>query len=308
MTKRLTAALLCAAAAFAFGGVATADAKVLAYKDAKALAKRLAEKQLRGRNVISYHLQRASRLSATKLSFPYDDRTRDHVFCTARIVVTSVTGSKKTTIRARFTRVSCAGIPTEVRTFEAITRRAQRELRANTAATVDAIDAVGRSSRRCRNVTVPRSRQDEAEALFDIALVEALERPNDAAIGSFVAALVDARASNPTLAAGADAWADYLATVRSLPEIDDPCALLKDWKSAGFAAADAPIDFAAYRALDRRAGRDTRVIERAASLMLRRGAFPNAAIGFTPDGLLLQEGARVGVTGGQEKRAKLVLG
>src|SRR3954471_3524733 len=75
MTKRLTAALLCALTAFAFGGVATAQAKRLPYKDAKALAKRLAERQVRGRDVISFHLQHASRLSATALVFPYDDRT-----------------------------------------------------------------------------------------------------------------------------------------------------------------------------------------------------------------------------------------
>jgi hypothetical protein len=308
MTKRLTAALLCAAAAFAICGAATAQAKGLAYKDAKALAKRLAEKQVRGRNVVSFHLQRASRLSATKLVFPYDDRTANHVFCTARVIVRASTSGRTTTIKARFSRVACAGIPSEVLKFEALTRSTQRELRANTAATVDALDAVKRSSRSCRNLTVPRSRTDEAEALFDIALVEALEQPNDAAVGSFVGSLVDAQVSNPTLAAGADSWADYLATVRALPDVSDPCGTLKRWKRNGFTAATAPIDFAAYRALDRRAARDTRVIEKAASLMLSRGAFPNAAIGFTPDGMLLQKGARIGITGGKEKLAKLVLG
>jgi hypothetical protein len=305
MTKRLTAALLCAAVAFAIGGAATAQAKVLAYKDAKVLAKRLAQKQVRARNVISYHLQRASRLSANKLVFPYDDRTAEDVFCTARVIVTSRTRGRFTTTKARFAGVNCNGIPSEVLRFEALTRRAQRDLRTNTAATVDALDAVRRSALRCRNVDVPGSRTDEAEALFDIALVEALERPNDAAVGNFVAALVGAQASDPTLSAAAEAWADYLATVRSLPDVGNPCGMLKDWKRAGFTAATAPIDFAEYRALDRRAARDTRAIEKAAALMLRRGAFPNAAIGFTPDGLLLQEGARIGITGGKEK---LILG
>jgi hypothetical protein len=127
-------------------------------------------------------------------------------------------------------------------------------------------------------------------------------------VGSFVASLADAQVNTTTLATGAAAWADYLATVRALPEVTNPCGLLKTWKRGGFTAAGAPIDFAAYRALDRRAGRDTRAIEKAASLMLRRGAFPNAAIGFTPDGLLLQKGARIGITGGKGKLAKLVLG
>jgi hypothetical protein len=310
MTKRLTAALLCALVAFALGGVATAQAKgkPLAYKDAKALAKRLADRQVRGRNVVSFHLQRASRLSPTKLVFPYDDRTADHVFCTAAVVVTSRTGGRKTTIKATFTKVACAGIPSEVLKFEALTRRAQRDLRTNTAATVDAVDAVGRSDRRCRNVKVPRSKVASAQSLFDIALVEALERPNDSAVGNFVAALVDANASNPTLATGAAAWADYLATVRALPDVADPCGALKAWKREGFASSAAPIDFAAYRSLDRRASRDIRAIEKAASLLLRRGAFPNAAIGFTPDGLLLQLAAKAGITGGTQKAAKAVLG
>jgi hypothetical protein len=96
--------------------------------------------------------------------------------------------------------------------------------------------------------------------------------------------------------------------VRALPDVADPCAALKSWKRAGFTADSAPIDFAAYRSLDRRAARDIRAIERAASLMLRRGAFPNAAIGFTPDGLLLQLAAKAGITGGSQKAKKAVLG
>ena len=307
MTKRLKVALLCAVAVFALGGVATAQAKRLSYKDAKVLAKRLANKQVRGRDVISFHLQQPSRVGDSKLVFPYDDRTGSDVFCTARVIVTSTTSGRITTIKARFTGVRCNGIPAEVLRFESLTRHAQRDMRTNTAATVDALDAVKRSERACRNLKVPKSRADEAKALFDIALVEALERPNDAAVGSFVASLVDAQVSNSTLAAGATAWADYLATVRSLPDVSDPCADLKGWRAEGWSASGAPIDFAAYRALDQRAGRDSDTIEKAASLMLRRGAFPNASIGFTTDGLLLQVGAKLGITGGKEK-AKAVLG
>src|SRR4051794_20677204 len=307
MTKRLTAALLCALTTFAFGGVASAHAKTLPYNDAKALAKQLADKQVRGRNVLSFHLLHGKRLSATRIAFPYDDRTADHVFCTARVLVTSTTSGRTTTIKARFVGARCAGIPSEFLKYEAITRRAQRELRANTAATVDAVDAVRRASRQGRNGKVPRSKVGVAKALFDVALIEALERPNDAAVGNFVASLADVDASNATLAAGAAGWADYLATVRALPDVSDPCAALKAWKRAGFTADSAPIDFAAYRVLDRRAARDTRAIEKAATLMLRRGVFPNAAIGFTPDGLLLQLAAKAGITGGQQK-AKAVLG
>jgi hypothetical protein len=309
MTKRLMAALLCAVATLAFGGVATAQAKGLSYKNAKTLAKRLAEKQVRGRNVVSFHLQAPTRRSATRIDFSYDDRTADNVFCTARVIVTSTTAGRFTNIRARFTGSRCNGIPSEVLTFEAITRRAQRALRVNTDVTVDALNALERSTLRCRRVKVPRARRSQAHALFDIALVQALEGPNDAAVADFVAALVDADVGNPTLARGAAAWSDWLAIVRALPTVDDPCDALKAWAAAGYAADSAPIDFAAYRALDRRAEVDRNRIERAATFMALRGAFPNAAVGFTPDGLLTQVSAVAGITGGKGKlRAKPILG
>jgi hypothetical protein len=309
MTKRLMAALLCVLTAFAVGGVATAQAKALKYRTAKALATRLAEKQVRGRDVVSFHLLQPDRVSPTRIVFQYDDRTADNVFCTALLIVSQTTSGRTTTIRARFTGQDCNGIPSEVLKFEAITRRAQRELRRNTAATVDAIAAVKRSTRRCRAVKVPRSSARDAEALFNIALTEALERPNDTVVADFSSALLDVNASNATLGSGAVAWADYLATIRALPQVGDPCTELKRWARTHFAVDTTPIDFAAYRALDRRAGVDQRAIRRAADLMAARGAFPNAALGFTPDGLLLQLGADAGITGGQKLRAaKALLG
>lgn len=300
MTKRLTVALLCAATTFASAGAATAEARVLSVGTAKALAKELAQKQVRGRDVISFHLLRPRRLSATRFAFLYDDRTTDNVYCTARVIVSSVTRGRTTSISARFAGQRCAGIPAAVLKFEAITRRAQRNLRAHTRATLDALAVVKRSAKRCRALKVPRSKARDAQALFDIALVEALERPNDGALGGFVKRLLDANVANPRLAAGAGSWEDYLAVVRSLPAVDDPCGALKAWKRAGFKAADAPIDFAAYRALARRAQADQRSIVRAARLMAARGAFPNAAVGFTTDGMLQQLAVRAGITGGRK--------
>jgi hypothetical protein len=300
MTKRLTVALLCAAASLASVGAATADARVLTFRTAKTLAKQLAEKQVRGRDVISFHLLKPKRVNANRFVFLYDDRTTGDVYCTARVIVTSVTRGRTTRISARFAGQRCAGIPSAVLKFEAITRRAQRDVRANTSATLDALAVVKRSTKRCRALKVPRSRTRDANALFDVALVEALERPNDAALGGFVQRLLGAKVSNARLAAGAGAWEDYLALVRSLPTVDDPCGALKAWKRAGFKASDAPIDFAAYRSLARRADADQRTITRAARLMAARGAFPNAALGFTTDGLLQQLAVRAGITGGRK--------
>lgn len=297
MAKRLTVALACAAATFA-AGAATAQARTLSYGTAKALAKQLARQQVHGRNVISFHLLKGHRVSANRVEFPYDDRTAGNVFCTARIVVTSTTTGRTTRIRARFAGERCAGIPTEVRRFESLTRAAQRGLRRHTAATLDALDRVGGATKRCRAVKVPRSKARDAKALFDIALVEALEQPNDAALGDFATGLVNVHARIAALAAGANGWADYLTVVRSLPTVDDPCAALKGWKRAGFTAGSAPIDFASYRSLSRRADVDRRAITRAANVMASRGAFPNAALAFTTDGMLLRLASRVGVAAG----------
>jgi hypothetical protein len=305
MTKRLMAALLCVAASFAFAGVATAQAKGLSFRTAKSLAKRLAQKQVLGRNVVSFHLRVARRVSATRIAFAYDDRTADHVYCTAALIVDQTVSGRTTTIRARFAGQRCRGIPSEVIKFEAITRQAQRDLRTNTAATVRSLDAVNGSVQRCRNFHVPRSHASDASALFDIALVEALEQPNDAAVGNFAARLLDVNASDATLAAGALGWSDYVSTIRALPQVDDPCGALKQWARTGYAVDQTPIDFGAYRRLNARAAADRRAINRAARLMAADGAFPNAVLGFTPNGLLLQLAAKAGITGGATRKAIL---
>lgn len=307
MTKRLTSALLCAAVLLALGGVASAEAKPLSSRTAKVLAKRLAQRQVQGRDVVSWHLIDPRRSGPNRIIFQYDDRTTANVYCTARLIVSSSTRGRITTTRARFAGQRCAGIPSEVLEFESLTRHAQRELRANTAETVDRLDAVRRAARRCRTVRVPQSKRDEAQLLFDFATAEALEQPNDAAIGSFVAGLVDADASNPILADAAAGWADYLSLLRALPQIDDPCAMLRGWARGGFTASTAPIDFAEARRIDRRSEVADRAIEKAALFMAERGVFPNAVIGFTPGGLLSQESVRAGITGGARKISKLAL-
>src|SRR3954454_4343797 len=128
MTKRLMVALLCAAATFASVGAAAAEARVLSFNTAKALAKQLAEKQVHGPDVISFHPLQQKRVTATRFVFLDDDRTKDNVFCTARVIVSAVTRGRTTSISARFAGQRRAGIPRAVLKFEALTRRAQRNL------------------------------------------------------------------------------------------------------------------------------------------------------------------------------------
>jgi hypothetical protein len=306
MTTRLTTALLCVVAAVGLMA-ATAEAKGLSMRTATELARQLAKKQVSGRHVVSYHLRKGRRVSANRIKFGYDDRSKDQVFCTAVVIVEQTVRGRTTTLTARFSGQRCDGIPREVLEFEAITRRAQRAVRKNTAATARGLIRVGDAAHRCRKVRVPRARQAHAADLFDIALVEALEQPSDADVGDFATKLLDVNASDLTLDAGAAGWADWVAVVRSLPRIDDPCAELKSWARDGFALDKAPIDFAAYRRLDARAGADVAAIERAAALMARRGAFPNVVVGFTPEGLLQQLTASRGVKPAVAARARVVL-
>lgn len=307
MTKRLTAAVVCVAATLTLLGAATAEAKGLSMRTATDLARQLAKKQVSGRHVVSYHLRKGRRVSAARIRFGYDDRSKEEVFCTAVVIVEQTVRGHTTTLTARFGEQRCNGIPREVLEFEAITRRAQRAARKHTAATARAIIRAGEAAHRCRKVRVPRARQGDAAALFDLALVEAVERPSDAVVADFAAKLLDVNATDRTLAAGALGWADWVATVRSLPQVADPCAELKRWARDGYALAKAPIDFAAYRRLERRAAADVAAIDRAAALMARKGAFRNVVAGFTPEGLLLQLVARSGGTSTTLARAKTAL-
>jgi hypothetical protein len=290
MTKRLTAVALCAAAMLAIGGVATADARGLTRHDAKQLAKRLANKQVRGRGVISFHILLPRRVSASEVVFLYDDRTKQNVYCTATIIVTQSTkgtarGGTRTTTRARFFDQSCNLIPGEVLRFEAATRTALRDVRANRRATTRAVRTVERSAIGCK-VRPPRSRTDDAELIFGVAFNRALFQPNGDALLSFVARLTDVGAGRARLAAGAAAWTDLVATVAGMPDVGDPCKALRAWAGTGYAADQAPIDFAATRASIAALDADTKAINGAARLMARFGAFPSAAVGFTADGLL----------------------
>ena len=303
MTNRGVPAIAIALiAALGFTGSASARTNALSVPTASKLARKLAAKQVTGRDVVSFHIYAPARVGRNRVAFLYDDRTTANVFCTARIVVTRRVSSRTTTIRARFAGSACKGIPGDVLATEAATRNTVRALRGTAAATADSLDALERSVKRCRNLDVPRARRAAVAAILDISLVEALEGPNDAALGDFVTALNNVQTTNTTLTAGIAGWTDYLAAVRSLPAIPDPCATLQTWAQAGWAADQSPIDMAAYRAADERTTVDQRAISRAARFLARSGVFPRTVQQFTPEGLLLRLAPEFpGITGGKGK-------
>jgi hypothetical protein len=212
------------------------------------------------------------------------------VFCTAVLVVrqreTSADGDVR--ISARFRGQECAKVPDDALAVEAATRSAVRALRASEDETLASLRRVTRSLRRCEDLDYPRNRRAHVNAIIDIAVVEALVTPNDAALGDFVTALDGIDTANSILRRGIGAWADWLAVVRSLPAITDPCATLQRWAEADWAASEAPIDLEAYRSLDERSEADDLAIGRAARHLAEVGVFRRLAVAFTPDGLLLR--------------------
>ena len=298
MTKRLTAAVLCLAATPAFAA-GTAEARGTSLGPAQKLAKRLALKQVRGRDIVSFHVLKGSRARNGDVLFPYDDRSAKNVYCTAMIVVRTRTVGRRTIMSASFRGQRCREIPSDALAFEAAARAAQRAMRSTEPATQSAIEAIDASLRSCRRLRVPKSRRAVANLIVRAAVSEALAKPNDAILAALVMALGNERSPNPVLAGGAAGWADYVAVLRALPAIDDPCASLRAWARHRWATAAAPVNLAALVALDRRAGIDRRAIARAARLLASDGVVPNAVVGFTPDGLLFGLVAKVGITGGR---------
>jgi hypothetical protein len=302
MTKRgLPALAIALVAALGFCGVASAASAPLSFKDAKKIARQLAQKQVRGRDVVSFHLLSGRRLSRSRVAFAYDDRTVDNVYCTAALLVSRTSNSKTTTTRASFKGQKCDRIPSDVLAVESTTRAAVRALRGTAVATADSLDRLARSVKRCQNLNIPRARLAAASAVVDVGVVEALEGPNDAPVGDFVDALGKIPTSNAILAGGIAGWQDYLAVVRSLPQISDPCAALQAWEQAGWSTSSSPIDMAAYTALEHRATIDQSAIARTARYLARVGVFPRTAVAFTPEGLLLRLAPSLPVTGGKGK-------
>jgi hypothetical protein len=275
---------------------APASAQTLSFKTATALAKKLGNTQLGTKRAVTrYHIYKGKRISSRQITFPYDDRSATNVFCKATIAVTQ-TGA---TTRAVFKvpPSACAQVPEEVLKFEAVTRSSARAVLARSAAVRASALAFTRSLRGCRSLNVPRARRDEAELLLNVGSLEALERPIDAQLGDFVAGLAAVGANQSTLKAAAVAWADYLAVLRALPALPDPCSTLAQWEKDKYAGDKAPVDFTALTALDKRGSADLVRITRAAKYMARSGAFPSAAVNFTPDGLIFRERIDVGITG-----------
>jgi hypothetical protein len=287
MIKRGTAALAIALAATFASVVGAEGAGRLSLTTAKQLARTLVHRQAAKRDLVSQHLGRARRVNANTIVFAYDDRTRKDNFCKANLVVRRTTRGSSTRFSARIQNVRCARVPSDALATESATRSAVRALRRRAGATKRSLARLVRSVKRCRSLSIPRSRRDDAAAMLDIATVEAIEGPNDAALGDFVTRLGGIDTSTAVLQRAIAAWSDWLGVIRSQPAIADPCDVLRRWARAGWSDSAAPIDMDAYRRDKRRTGADERAIARGSRYLVSVGVVRRTAVQFTPVGLLL---------------------
>src|SRR3954468_1248944 len=284
MTKKTLGLALVAALALS----APASANTLSLTTAKQLAKRLAAKQVRTRQIVSLHIVRPRRVSAREIKFLYDDRSAQNVYCTSAIVVKLATPTS-TTAKARFDDKAtvCRPVPAEALAYETATRTAVRDVGAQAAAVRASLADLKRSSAPCKRLRVPSNRRRQV-ALFTAAANTTAEfGPVMSQLQSFSNAIGSVGTTDSVLVAGAGGGAALLEVSRSLPAFQPSlCGAVKRWAAAHWATGSAPADYAALKALDTRALRDQKAISRAGAHLADVGVFPRTAVAFTPPGLL----------------------
>src|SRR3954470_7190604 len=177
-TRGLFVAVALAVALFA--GTATAQAAGLTVRQAKRAALRLGHKQQRTQDVVAFQLGRPHRVSRNQIYFPYAARTEGRNFCKGRLTVTRRVRGNRIEIASRIGKQRCKQIPADALAVESATRKLARSLRPT------GTRRVRGSIARCKTLDVPRSRRATARAVNPIALIEALQLPNDKPLGQFV--------------------------------------------------------------------------------------------------------------------------
>lgn len=274
-----------------------ASANVLPLKTAKQVARRLAAKQIRTRQILSVHIFNARRVGPREIRFAYDDRSASNVFCTSVIVVKLKSRNSNTAVGSfQSNSTVCRGIPADALAYEAAIRNAGRAVASQKGTVAASINSLARSSRSCRTLRVPANRRAQVALFERSATTTAIYGPIDSQLQSFVNSLASVRSSDGVLVAGAAGWSDLLEVYRSLPTFRPGlCRALKRWAAAGWIAPAAPADYAALKALDARARRDQLAIVKASAHLADLGVFPRTAVAYTPPGLVaLSTGLKVG--------------
>ena len=277
----------------------TASARTLSEKVAVAQATKLMNKQLRDRDrrLVEARISVGEKVSSKRWLFLYDDLNRQGVVCTAVLEV-RLLGAGDRTLRARFVRSSCARPGDQALAYRAAARfagtafaRRERSIRRSVSRYVDQEQACGR-------LDVPNDRQDEANLFLNMGLAQAAIRPAQSVIDRYARSLQSLGATEPTLAAGATAWRDFIDTVRALPKFQTSyCSVLRGWARNGYTDATAPVDFAALRASAERIKADGANVRRAGRRLRKLGIDQATVAEFTLGDL-------IGFTGSPTRVAK----
>lgn len=284
MTRKASVLVLVAIAGLTFS--ASAFAQTLSFSVADKLATRLAREQVRARHLLVYQLAGPRRVSSREIVFDYADRSRQHVFCKALIVVSGPSG-RSNTVTARFTRQRCKGIPADALQVESVTLAAVHQVKAHRPLIERSLARFTRSLKPCARLRVPPAVRARAAIVLGVGALEALSGPIEPILQQFTGRLRGINTYERTLTAGSLAWGDYLGALLRLPRVPDACASVRAWARDAYAADRSPIDFKAFRALDRRARADERVLAAGSGTLANDGVLTAAVLGYTPKGLFL---------------------
>jgi hypothetical protein len=275
----ITAAATAAALLAAGGSVAGASETSLSVHQARHLAHKLVVKQRRERSLVFTHLGKPKRRSATRIDFAYADRSTADVLCTARIVVRQTSGSR----HAELTGARCHGIPSDVLGYERATRRLAESLPDFDGKVRKSVGRYDRSVADCDYVAVPKNRAKDVDVLMATGFVYAFYNPLRSRLGSFVTALEDVHAGDPTLISGQESWDNFLIIFDELdPATHDPCAAVKEWAANDWSDDSAPADFDELTVERDQLNAEGRNLVRVAKHLAEAGARRRTAVFFAP--------------------------
>jgi hypothetical protein len=272
----------------------TASAATLSEKVAVKQATRLMNKQLndRSRRLVEARISVGERRGKSRWLFLYDDLNRQGVVCNAVIEVRL--SSKALT--ARFLPNSkCNTISDEVLSYRAAARFAGTAFAKKRRSVLRSVTRYTDSAQACETLDIPNDRQDEALLLLSTGLTQATIRPELSVLDNYATALQSLGATDPTLAAGAAAWRDYVDTVRALPKLAPSyCDALGKWAKNGFTDETAPVDFAALASIAQRIQEDGAAVRRAGRFLRARGIDPLTSVEFTLDDIIRESAPSTG--------------
>jgi hypothetical protein len=263
------------------GSAAAAD-NALSVRAARHLAQKLERKQREERSLKFTHLGDAHRRSSNRIDFPYRDRSTKDVLCNAMIVVVQSGGDRSADLRD----VACDGIPSEILTYEKVTRKMRHRVRQAADEVRKSIDDYRKAVARCDDLVVPKARRDEVELLFDVAGPRAFYGPIRGRLDDFNVALHNVHGQDPRMTRGVDAWDRTLVLFDELPNsTKSPCKAVRRWADDDYSSDSAPADFDQLKVIRKQFRVQEKILNETARHLADAGAFPAIARAFAPRGL-----------------------